>query len=327
MAIVGATASGKTDAALEVARHVPVEVISADSRQLRREMRIGTAAPSREELAAAPHHLVGVIAADARWSLADFLDAANAAIEGAWARGRLPLLVGGTGQYVWALLEGWRVPAIPEHPAFRAELEALAATPGGPEVLRARLESVDPASAARIAPQNLRRIIRALEVVEATGAPVAPLERRPPDFDWRVIGLDWPRAELHARADARAASMYAGGLIEETRALLERYGPDLPALRTIGYAEAARVVLGEWTLEHALERTRIETHRLIRMQAAWFARDDPRIHWVPGGDLEAVVAAALAAVGPGPAGRRAASDAIPYDDRSIPITDAQGIAT
>ena len=291
VAIVGATASGKTGAAIEIARHVPAEVVSADSRQVRREMRIGTAAPTDEELAAVPHQLVGMIPPDAPWSLAEFLGCARSAIEGAWERGRLPLLVGGTGQYVWALLEGWQIPEVPANPELRAQLEATALEAGGADALRARLESVDPASAARIAPQNLRRIIRAIEIAETTGAPVQPLERRAPDFDWRVIGLEWPRGELHRRADARAAAMYEGGLIEETRALLERYGPQLPALTTIGYAEALRVLRGEWTVAQALERTRIETHRLIRMQGAWFAEEDPRIEWVPGGDLVGVARA------------------------------------
>jgi tRNA dimethylallyltransferase len=291
VAIVGATASGKTAAAIEVARRLPVEVVSADSRQLRREMRLGTAAPTDAELEAVPHHLVGTIEPNAPWAVTDFLASAHAALDGMWAGGRLPLLVGGTGQYVWALLEGWQVPPSSADPSLRASLEALATQPGGPDELRARLAASDPASAARIAPQNLRRIIRAIEIVEATGAPVAPLERRVPDFEWRAIGLEWSRAELHARADARAASMYAAGLIEETRALIERYGPALPALSTIGYAEAARVVLGEWDAATALARTKIETHRLIRMQATWFRRDDARIEWHPGGDLAGLAAA------------------------------------
>lgn len=291
VAIVGATASGKTAAAIEVARRVPSEVISADSRQVRRGMRIGTAAPTAEELAAVPHHLVGTVAPTERWSLAEFLGCARAAIEEVWARGRLPLLVGGSGQYVWALLEGWQVPAVPENHALRGALEALAQEPGGAEMLRTRLAAADPASAARIAPQNVRRIIRAIEIVETTGAPVQPLAKRPPDFAWHAFGVEWPRDELHRRADARAAAMYEAGLIDETQALVERYGPALPALKTIGYAEAVRVVAGEWDRETALDRTRIETHRLIRMQAAWFSRDDERIQWHAGADLEGLAQA------------------------------------
>ncbi len=128
-------------------------------------------------------------------------------------------------------------------------------------------------------------------------SPGAPLQRRrcPPDFTWQAVGLEWPREELHERADARVERMYACGLVEETRDLLERYSADLPAFQSIGYAEAAQVVRGEWSLAEAIERTKIETHRLIRMQATWFRNDDPRIAWVDGANLEAVVGAVEAA--------------------------------
>lgn len=294
VAIVGATASGKTAAAIEVARRLPVEVISADSRQMRCGMAIATAAPTAEELAAIPHHLVGTLTPEAEWSLAAFLEAARAALDDIGQRGRAPLLVGGTAQYVWALIEGWQVPAVPPGLELRGALEAEAATVGG-AALHARLERLDPTSAARIDPRNVRRVVRALEIVESTGAPVQPLERRAPTLDWHVVGLEWSRAELHARADARVEAMYAAGLVEETRALMERFGTDLPALNTIGTAEARQVVLGEWTEAHAIERTKIETHRLIRMQATWFRRDDPRIRWVPGADLDAAAGAIVEA--------------------------------
>lgn len=292
VAIVGPTAAGKTAAALAVARALPVEVVSADSRQVRAGMVIGTAAPTPDELAAVPHHLVGVTAPDAPWGLHNFLARARAALDDIWARGRLPLLVGGTGQYVWALLEGWQVPAIASNPALRAALEAEAAR-SGPAPLHARLAAIDAASAQRIGSTNARRLIRAIEIVEATGRPVAPLARAQPGFTCAVVGLHWDRAALHARADARAAAMYEAGLVDEARGLLTRYGPDLPALRTIGYAEAARVVVGEWTVAQAIRQTQIETHRLIRMQAAWFHPDDPRIEWVPAADPEAVVRTVL----------------------------------
>jgi tRNA dimethylallyltransferase len=285
VAIVGPTAGGKTAAAVEVARHVPAEVISADSRQVRAGMRIGTAAPTDEELAAVPHHLVGIVAPDAPWTLADFLRAAREAMDGVWAQERLPLLVGGTGQYVWALLEGWQPPTVPPDEALRAELEAQAAAEG-PAPLYARLLALDPEAAARVDRQNHRRLIRAIEVALAGGARGTVT---PPDFEWAVIGLDWPREAIHARADVRVEAMYAAGLVEETRGLLERYDVGLPALRTIGYAEAARVVRGEWDLATAIERTKIATHRLIRMQAAWFREDDPRIEWVDGANLAAAV--------------------------------------
>ncbi len=292
VAIVGATASGKTAAAIEVARHLPAEVVSADSRQLRSGMLIGTAAPTPEEQAAVRHHLVGIVPPDAPLSLANFLTAACDVFDGIWARDRLPLLVGGTGQYVWALLEGWHPPSVPPDEELRAVLEAEAAT-GGAAPLLARLASIDPEAAARVDAKNPRRIIRAIEVAASGGTRGTVV---PPDFTWHVIGLSWPREVLHRRADLRVESMYAAGLVEETRALLEQYPADLPALRTIGYAEAIRHLRGEWDLATAIERTKIATHRLIRMQAAWFHVDDPRIQWVPGSDLEAVARAVAAAV-------------------------------
>ena len=290
IALLGPTASGKTAAAVAIARTLPVEVVSADSRQVRTGMRIGTAAPTDAELAAVPHHLVGIVVPDAEWTLAAFLERARAALEDIWGRGRLPLLLGGSGQYVWALLEGWRVPAIAPDPALRARLEAEAADRGG-DALHARLATLDPVSAARIDPHNVRRVIRALEIVAATSEPVPPLEREPPGFGWRAVGIQWSREALHRRTDARVEAMYVAGLVEETRALIERYGDGFPALDSIGYAEAAQVVAGEWDVEAAIPRTQTETHRLLRMQARWFRDDDARIQWIDGANLGDVVAA------------------------------------
>jgi tRNA dimethylallyltransferase len=292
IAIVGATASGKTAAAAAVARRLPVEVVSADSRQVRAGMRIGTAAPTDGELAAVPHHLVGHAPPDASYSLADWLREARAALNDIWGRGKLPLLVGGTGQYVWALLEGWQPPAVEPDPTLRAELEAQLEAEGV-GALHARLSTLDPAAAASVDARNPRRLIRAIEVALAGGRRALV----PPDFSCHAVGVDWSRDALQARADARTEAMYASGLLEETRELLERYHRDLPAMRTIGYAEAARVLSGEWDLATAIARTKIATHRLIRMQAAWFRADDPRIEWRPGDDLDAVVRSVEAAAG------------------------------
>ena len=311
LALLGPTASGKTEAAVALAGELAIEVVSADSRQLRRGMRVGTAAPTDAELGAVRHHLVGTVEADAPWTLADWLRAARAAVASCHARSRLPLLVAGTGQYAWALLEGWRVPAVAPDPALRSELEGLAARAGA-GALRERLARVDPASAARIGQHNVRRLVRAIEIVETTGVPVPPLGRGDTGFAWRAVGLSRPRADLYARADRRAAALYAGGLVEETRRLLERHGRSFPALASVGYREAARVVDGEWSVEQALARTRTETHRLIRQQESWFRASDPRIRWVDARDRGAVTRALLEEAGwlaPGRRPKRGAASA------------------
>lgn len=290
VALFGATASGKTDVAIDLVTRLPIEVVAADSRQIRRGMRIGTAAPTDEELAAVPHHLVGIIDPDAPWTLKDWLDRANEALEDIWARDHIPLLLAGTGQYAWALLEGRIAPSVPPNPSFRHELEGIAASEGH-DAVHARLAAIDTASAERIDARNVRRVIRALEIIEATGQPVPPLHVEPPDFTWHAIGLRWDRETLYTRADRRAEAMYRAGLVEETRTLVERYGRDFEALRSIGYSEALHVLDGTWTEAEALARTKTETHRLIRMQATWFREDDERICWIGASDREAVLAA------------------------------------
>lgn len=288
VAIVGATASGKTAVAVAVAQHLDIEVLSADSRQVRAGMVIGTAAPTPTEQEAVRHHLVGHVSVDAAYTLADWLREAREVLDDIWARGKTPVVVGGTGQYVWALLEGWQPPAVEPDLELRTELEAQL-TAEGVAALFGRLQALAPSAAERLVdPRNPRRVIRAIEVAVA-GADAPSIE--PPDFATSVVGLDWPREALHERADARVEAMYAVGLVEETRGLLERFDGGLPAFRTIGYAEAARVVAGEWSVDEAVARTKTETHRLIRMQATWFRRADERIEWVPGDDLEAAVRA------------------------------------
>lgn len=299
VALVGPTASGKTSVAIEAARRLDcgVEIVSADSRQVRREMRIGTAAPDEAELAAVPHHAIGSVAPDAPYAVVDWLTEARVALDAIWTRNGLPLLVGGTGQYVWALLDGWTMPAVEPDLALRAEFEAFAGERGA-DALHARLATLDPASAARIDARNVRRVVRALEVVTLTGVPVPALEPRDPGFTWAGVGLRWERAPLHARADARVVAMFEAGLVAEARDLVERYGRDFPALSSIGYREALGVLDGALSEAEAIRQTQIATHRLIRMQAAWFRLDDPRIDWVPGDDIEAAVAAVERAARP-----------------------------
>jgi tRNA dimethylallyltransferase len=297
VALVGPTASGKTAAALAVAQRLEVEIVSADSRQVRAGMVVGTAAPTKTELEAVPHHIVGVVAPDAPWSIVDWLERAQNVIERIWERDRLPLIVGGTGQYVWALLEGWDIPSVAPNAELRERLERQAKERGW-KALHDHLARLDPASAERIEARNVRRVIRALEIIEAIGGPVPPLTPRDPGFTWNVVGMRWDRERLYERADARVSEMFHGGLLGETRSLVRKYGRDFEALRSIGYQEALAVIDGELSEAQAIERTRLATHRFIRHQNNWFAPDDARIQWVDGSRLETVVDAVVRAATP-----------------------------
>jgi tRNA dimethylallyltransferase len=261
------------------------EAINADSRQVYRHMDIGTAKPTAEERAALPHHLIDIVDPDEPFGLATWLRLANEALEAIWARGGVPIVVGGTGQYVWALLEGWRVPEVPPQDDLRRELEGRP-----PAELLAELRRIDPESHEFIQPQNVRRVIRALEVYRATGKPFSYWRtKEPPAFDWLAMGLRLSREELYRRIDARVDSMVAAGFVDEVRRLREMgYGRELPAMSGIGYGEMCAHLDGELTLEQAVARTKIGTHRLARHQNAWFKASDPRIQWLQ--DAEAVSA-------------------------------------
>lgn len=272
-AIVGPTAVGKTALAVELAQQMGAEIVSADSRQIYRYMDIGTAKPTPEERAAAPHHLVDIRDPDEPFSLATYQELAYAAIEEILARGRAPLLVGGTGQYLAAVLEGWSIPRVAPQPELRAELEREAAELGA-AALHARLAAVDPVAAAQIAPANLRRVIRALEVHAVTGAPISAQQtRQPPPYAIRTIWLTRPRAALYARADARVDAMIAAGLVDEVAGLLARgYAWDLPAMSSLGYIQLRPYFADEASLEACVERLKFDTHSFIRRQGAWFRR-------------------------------------------------------
>lgn len=273
LAIVGPTAAGKTALSIALARALDGEIVSADSRQVYRGMDIGTAKPTPAERAAVPHYLIDVVDPDEEFSLARYQDLADAAITAIAARGRLPLLVGGTGQYLAAVLQGWRIPRVAPQPELRATLEHQAAECGA-EALHARLAQVDPAAAAAIAPSNVRRVIRALEVYEVTGRPIS--EQRaiePPPYRARTLWLTLPAADLYRRIDARVDGMIAAGLIDEVRGLLERgYGWGLPAMSGLGYREFRPFFEGHATLEAAVQRLKYDTHAFARRQPAWFRR-------------------------------------------------------
>jgi tRNA dimethylallyltransferase len=271
--VAGPTAVGKTAAAIELARRFQGEIVSADSRQIYRGMDIGTAKPTREERAAAPHHLIDILDPDDDFSLAGYVALARAAIDDIHARGRLPILAGGTPLYVNAIVEGWWMPQVPPDPALRTALEAEAAR-DGLAPLEDRLAAVDPVAASRTA-GNLRRIIRALEVYQHTGLPMSAQEgKEPPPYHILELILTLDRPALHARIDARVERMIAAGLVAEVRALLDRgYGPDLPAMSSIGYAEISAYLRGQATLPEAIAQLKANTHRYVRHQETWLRRN------------------------------------------------------
>jgi len=278
--LVGPTAVGKTALAVELALRLNGEVVSADSRYFYRGMNIGAAKPTREEMRGVPHHLIDVAEPDETWSLAQFQQAALAAIGAIQARGRMPLLVGGTGQYIRAVTQGWTPPEVPPNPRLRAALENLAAE-NSVYWLHAKLKILDPLAAERIDARNLRRTVRALEVIFSTGRLFSrQTGQSESPFALFQAGLSRPREELYRRVDTRVESMFAQGFLEEVRGLLEKgFSPDLPSMSAIGYREAAAVLRGEMSLEDAKIQMKRATRIFVRRQTNWFKPDDPQIHW------------------------------------------------
>ena len=280
LVVVGPTASGKTALALALAERFNGEIIGADSRQIYRGMDIGTAKPTAEQRARVAHHLMDVVEPDAAYTLAQYQDDANRAILDVWERGRLPLLVGGTGLYVRSVVDGLAIPAVPPDADLRARLEADSLA-SGPVALHARLTALDPVAARMIAPTNQRRVIRALEVCLLTGQPFsAQRGSRSTLYVPLLLGVSTERVRLYAWADARVDAMLAAGLANEVAALAAKgYAWDLPAMSSLGYRQIGAHLRGEVTLEAALERMKFDTHGYIRRQLTWF-RPDTRITWL-----------------------------------------------
>jgi tRNA dimethylallyltransferase len=278
--VVGPTAVGKTALSVRLAEEVGGEIVSADSRQVYRGMDLGTAKATVDEWARVPHHLVDVVDPDQTLSLAQYQEMAYVAIDGILARGGVPFLVGGTGQYVRAVVEGWQVPRVPPDRELRRELYAQAEEDGA-EALHARLQALDPVAAARIDPRNVRRVVRALEVSLITGRPISEQQRRsPPPYRILTIGLAMPRPQLYRRIDQRVERMIEAGLEEEIRRLVAAgYGFDLPAMSGVGYGQFAPYLAGEATLHDVAREIKRATRRFVRHQGNWFRRDDPRIRW------------------------------------------------
>jgi tRNA dimethylallyltransferase len=286
--IVGSTAVGKTALAIEVAGVLNGEIISADSRLFYRGMDIGTAKPSLAERRGIPHHLIDVVEPDDTFSLAVFQREVARLSDEIRRRGSLPILVGGTGQYVMAVVEGWQAPGVRPAPELRAALLAWAGEIGE-DALHSRLARLDPPAAATIDPRNIRRTIRALEVIFTTGRRFSDQRLKAlPEQDMLLIGLTCPRPALYARIDGRIEQMLSAGLVEEVRGLIDRgYSPELPAMSAIGYQEIGRYLQGQIDLEEAILLMKRRTRQFVRRQAAWFKPADPRIHWFTPGDRTA----------------------------------------
>ncbi len=280
IAIVGPTGIGKSRLALRLAETFNGEIVSADSRQVYRHMDIGTAKPAPKDLSLVPHHLINIVNPDEDFSLAQYQRLAYAAIEDIQQRHKLALLVGGSGLYIWSVLEGWGIPRVPPDREFRHSLEEKAARVGREELYQ-ELMQVDPAAAQRIDWRNVRRTIRALEAHKNTGIPFSQLQhKKAPPFNTLIIGLTADRAELYRRIDLRVDEMLKQGLVEEVKKLVNiGYDFNLPAMSGIGYRQIVMFLNGELTLAAAIQQIKFETHRFARHQYNWFRLKDDRIKW------------------------------------------------
>lgn len=301
--IVGPTAVGKTELAIQLAEGFPSggEIVSADSRLFYRGMDIGTAKPTREEQARAPHHLIDIVNPDEILSLAVFQQKAREAIAGIHIRNKMPFLVGGTGQYIRAVTEAWSPPEVEPDKRLRNELEKMKQE-RGVYWLYEKLRHLDPLAAEKIDARNYRRTIRALEVIMTTGKKFSE-QRGQSESPYHLItiGLTRPRTELYERVDQRIEAMFANGFLEEVKRLLAKgYSPSLPTMSAIGYRECVRVIQGELNEEQAKADIRRATRVFVRRQANWFKESDPNIKWfrVEQGvveEIEAYIHAALKA--------------------------------
>ena len=281
IAVVGPTASGKSDLGMALAGRLGGEIVCMDSMQIYRRMDIGTAKPTAQERALLPHHMLDVADPTEAYAVADYAVAAEQVIAQILSRGRVPILVGGTGLYLKALMDGLSLGGAGGDERLRAELNALADEPGGKERLHARLAAVDPETAARLHPNDRRRVIRAIEVFEQTGVPMSRQNHAAQDRPFRVLplALEWPRDLLYARLETRVHRMMEMGLLSEVRALLESgVAPAAQSMQGIGYKEWRGYFEGNETVSQAREQILTHTRQFSRRQMTWFTRQTP-IRW------------------------------------------------
>ncbi|MBU0545724.1 tRNA (adenosine(37)-N6)-dimethylallyltransferase MiaA [Patescibacteria group bacterium] len=279
--ILGPTASGKTSLGVALAKRFNSEVVSADSRTVYKGMNIGTAKPSLGEMQGITHHLIDVVEPDEEFTLSDFKKMAQDKINDILKRGKLPIIVGGTGLYFWAIVDNLDMPAVAPDYKLRAELEKKSL-----EELVADLEKIDPTTAAKIDLKNPRRVLRALEVCLGSGGSFFEQRRKAkPLYDVLQIGLKWPREELVERINRRVDKQIEDGLVEEVRGLAKKYSWSLSSMSGIGYKQIGYFLRGEMSLDEAIEEIKKDTRQYAKRQMTWFKRDG-RIKWIEKSDYE-----------------------------------------
>ena len=296
IAVAGPTASGKSDLGLKLAQRLGGEIVCMDSMQIYRRMDIGTAKPTAQERALVPHHMLDVADPTEAYAVADYAVAAEQVIAQILSRGRVPILVGGTGLYLKALMDGLSLGGAGGDERLRAELNALADEPGGKERLHARLAAVDPETAARLHPNDRRRVIRAIEVFEQTGVPMSRQNHAAQDRPFRVLplALEWPRDLLYARLETRVHRMMEMGLLSEVRALLESgVAPAAQSMQGIGYKELIPAAMGQDDVNRAVWDIIVHTRHYAKRQGTWL-RAEPRCVWLDARDADGLMSKALA---------------------------------
>ena len=285
--IVGPTASGKSTFAIKLARALNAEIVSADSRYLYRELEIGVAKPTASELNLVKHHLINVTSLKEPWNLGLYKQSAAQIIGEVHQRDRLPILAGGTGQYVRAILQNWQIPSHGPVDTLREDLETIGNRIGFDQLYE-MLSAIDPEAAAKIDYRNHRRTIRALEVILSTGKKFSDLrDKEKSPYSTLTIGLELPREVLYARIDQRIEAMIGQGLVGEVQNLLDTgFGPTLETMRVIGYNEIIAHLKGEISLDGAIALIKRNTRAFVRRQANWFKPSDPDIHWLNAQDPE-----------------------------------------
>lgn len=275
--VLGATASGKTSLAIKIAKKFNGEVISTDSRQLYKDMEIGTASVTKEEQQGIPHHMLSITTPDNTISLAEYVDIALKKIEDIYKRGAVPILAGGTGLYMSAIIDGYDIPRVPPNKELRQELEKIAQEKGA-DYLHSQLKELNPEAAANIHPNNIRYVVRAIEV-EKSPKKTTPKTKKL-KFDTYLVGIKRPREELYNRINKRVDIQVEKGLIQEVKNLLDKgYDEKLPALSSLGVKEIIPYIKGESTLEECLNTLKQNTRHYAKRQMTWFRRYD-NVEWL-----------------------------------------------